>query len=71
MPYPLCCCPGGSYHVNEVQKFMHWWHDDKERAKCTLEQAIGAYVSSFPGRTYTLLLELLEPKCESTSTPKK
>jgi len=50
--------------MTEVQKFMHWWHDDKERTKCTLEQAIGAYVSSFPGRTYTLLLEILSPLCE-------
>lgn len=57
--------------MTEVQKFIHWWRDDAERAKCTLEQAIGAYVSSFPGRIYTLLLELLEPKCESTYTPKK
>ena len=51
--------------MTEVQKFLAWWRGDAERAKCTLEQAIGAYVSSFPGRTYNLLLELLEPHVHS------
>jgi hypothetical protein len=47
--------------MTELQKFQEWWRGDAERAKCTLEQAIGAYCSSFPGRMYRLLLELMEP----------
>jgi len=46
--------------MTEEQKFLHWWKEDPERAKCTLEQAIGAYVSTFPGRVYPLLQELLK-----------
>lgn len=46
---------------SEVTKFFAWWKGDKERALCTLEQAIGAYCSTFPGRLYALLVELLEP----------
>lgn len=46
--------------MNEVQKFVAWWKDDKERRLCTLEQAIGAYLSTYPGRSHALLVELLE-----------
>lgn len=45
----------------ETSKFVSWWKDDKDRRLCTLEQAIGAYVSTFPGRLHFLLVELLEP----------
>lgn len=41
-------------------KFLAWWKGDPERKKCTLEQAIGAYIASFPGRLHALLVELLE-----------
>lgn len=44
----------------QESKFIKWWKGDKERALCTLDQAIGAYVSTFPGRLYSLLVELLE-----------
>lgn len=44
----------------ETKKFILWWKDDKERRLCTLEQAIGAYISTFPGRLHSLLVELLE-----------
>jgi hypothetical protein len=47
-------------HGKEVTKFLAWWKDDKERRLCTLEQAIGAYISTFPGRLHFLLVELLE-----------
>lgn len=46
---------------SEATKFLVWWKDDKERRLCTLEQAIGAYISTFPGRLHSLLVELLEP----------
>ena len=39
--------------------FLAWWLEDIERAKCSLQQAIGAYCSSFPGRVLPLLQELL------------
>jgi hypothetical protein len=45
--------------MSEERKFLDWWLGNDERAKCTLEQAIGAYVSTFPGRIYLLLQELL------------
>lgn len=45
---------------SETLKFTEWWKGDKERAKCTLEQALGSYCSSFPGRLLPLLVELLE-----------
>jgi hypothetical protein len=45
----------------ESEKFFTWWRSDAERAKCNLEQAIGAYCSTFPGRLHALLVELLEP----------
>lgn len=49
----------------EIAKFMGWWKGDRERSLCTLEQAIGAYCSTFPGRLLPLLVELLEPmQCE-------
>lgn len=47
--------------MTETAKFFKWWREDAERAKCTLEQAIGAYCSTFPGRLYFLLVELLTP----------
>lgn len=40
--------------------FLAWWLEDIERAKCTLQQAIGAYANSFPGRLLPLLHELLK-----------
>lgn len=46
---------------SEAKKFFAWWQGDKERALCTLGQAIGAYCSTFPGRLHALLVELLEP----------
>jgi hypothetical protein len=45
----------------EIHKFLTWWKDDNERCLCTLEQAIGAYISTFPGRLHSLLVELLIP----------
>jgi hypothetical protein len=45
----------------QIHLFLAWWKDDKERCLCTLEQAIGAYISTFPGRLHFLLVELLEP----------
>ena len=46
---------------DETAKFLVWWKGDGNRALCTLEQAIGAYCSTFPGRLHSLLVELLEP----------
>jgi len=46
--------------MTEVDKFLRWWQGDAERRLCTLEQAIGAYCSTFPGRLHSLLVELLE-----------
>lgn len=46
---------------DQAEKFFTWWRSDAERAKCNLEQAIGAYCSTFPGRLHALLVELLEP----------
>jgi hypothetical protein len=45
----------------QTKLFLAWWQDDKERSLCTLEQAIGAYISTFPGRLHSLLVELLQP----------
>lgn len=45
---------------SQVSKFVEWWKGDPERSLCTLEQAIGAYISTFPGRLHSLLVELLE-----------
>jgi hypothetical protein len=45
--------------VEESTKFFRWWQGDAERRLCTLEQAIGAYISTFPGRLHFLLVELL------------
>jgi hypothetical protein len=45
----------------EANKFLEWWKGDKERSLCTLEQAIGAYIATFPGRLHALLVELLRP----------
>ncbi len=42
------------------EDFMHWWKDDEERAKCFLNQAVGAYVSSFPARVLPMLCELID-----------
>jgi hypothetical protein len=44
----------------ELLAFAHWWKKDPERAKCTLEQAIGAYIGTYPGRTIPLLLDLIK-----------
>lgn len=43
----------------ELSKFLIWWRDDPDRKFCTLEQAAGAYLQTFPGRTIKLLIELL------------
>lgn len=45
---------------DQAAKFVVWWKGDSERYKCTLEQAIGAYIATFPGRLHSLLVELLE-----------
>ena len=47
-------------HGPATMAFHAWWKGDDERAKCTLEQAIGAYCSTFPGRVIPLLVELLQ-----------
>lgn len=44
--------------------FFCWWQFDHERRKCTLEQALGAYCSAFPGRVLPLLTELLRRTIE-------
>jgi hypothetical protein len=41
-------------------EMVKWWVKDSERAKCTLEQAIGAYIGTYPGRTIPLLLDLIK-----------
>lgn len=46
--------------MSEALKFFRWWQDDPERRLCTIEQAIGAYCSTFPGRIHFLLVELLK-----------
>jgi hypothetical protein len=46
----------------ELERFRQWWQDDVERAKCTLPQIVGAYCSSFPGRIFKLLVELIAEK---------
>lgn len=43
----------------ELDKFLTWWRDDPERKLCTLEQAVGAYLQTFPGRCVKLLHELI------------
>jgi len=48
----------------ESDKFLVWWRGDKERRLCTLEQAIGAYCATYPGRVLALLVELLAPIAE-------
>ncbi len=40
--------------------FYVWWKGDPHRYVCTLLQAVQAYMKTFPGRTTTLLGELLE-----------
>lgn len=50
-----------NFFMTQVQRFLEWWKGDKERQLCTLEQAIGAYISTFPGRLHSLLVELLGP----------
>ncbi len=42
--------------VDHTQTFVEWWHDG-QRADCTLTEAIGLYVSTFPGRTIPFLEE--------------
>lgn len=44
----------------QLKLFYKWWKDDPERSLCTLEQAIGAYCSTFPGRLLALLVELIQ-----------
>ena len=63
------------------QRFRNWWKRDTPGFEvCTLTQAIGAYLSTYPGRILPLLVELLrtpddppeppEPKARSfTSEP--
>ena len=50
--------------MDETQKFLRWWLDDKERSKCTLVQAISAYCATFPGRPLSLLVELLKKQID-------
>lgn len=51
----------GAGGVTQRDLFMVWWKGDEERAKCFLEQAVMAYLSTFPARCQLLLVELLEP----------
>lgn len=44
-----------------VTIFLSWWKDDPGRSLCTLEQAIGAYLATFPARGPKLLVDLLTP----------
>lgn len=42
------------------QRFRDWWKKGTQGFElCTLEQAIGSYLSTYPGRAYALLVELL------------
>ena len=59
-PYILKRSPHRIFPMSEAEKFFSWWKADKARALCTLEQAVGAYCSTFPGRMIPLLVELLE-----------
>lgn len=45
---------------DQTAMFLVWWKGDNQRCLCTLEQAIGAYISTYPGRLHFLLVELLE-----------
>ncbi|MCP4899930.1 MAG: hypothetical protein GY906_23425 [bacterium] len=56
--------------MSEFSKFLIWWREDKDRKFCTLEQAAGAYMQTFPGRTIALLIELL-CKSADVSDPKE
>lgn len=44
-----------------VTVFLSWWQNDPGRKLCTLEQAIGAYLATFPARGIKLLIDLLGP----------
>lgn len=49
-----------TYLSRELGRFMRWWKGHEERRQCTLEQAVGAYLRTFPGRALPLLVELIE-----------
>ena len=48
-----------------LDSLLDWWKRDPERAKCTLEQIVGLYLQTFPGRSMRLLLDLVRTKMES------
>jgi hypothetical protein len=50
-------CQHGTLH----EAFFRWWKDDLERSKCTLDQAIGLYLQTFPGRVMPLIVSLMHP----------
>lgn len=45
---------------SELALFYTWWQRDQFRCECTLAQATDAYLKTFPGRTHSLLTELIE-----------
>lgn len=43
-----------------LREFYAWWLHDEHRSECTLRQAVSAYMQTFPGRTHSLMTELIE-----------
>lgn len=50
---------GMTTSATETDAFLRWWKDHPERRLCTLREALGAYLQTFPGRIIPLLHELL------------
>lgn len=48
--------------TSQRTEFHRWVRETPGFDKCTLEQAVGAYVSTYPGRTLPLLIEMLKPQ---------
>lgn len=46
--------------MKEAERFRRWWKNDTPGFElCTLQQAVDAYCSTYPGRIRRLLVELL------------
>ena len=45
---------------SSLRDFYKWWLHDENRSECTLRQAVSAYMQTFPGRTHSLITELIE-----------
>ena len=46
--------------ASEKERFLRWWKDTPGFDLCTLEQAIGAYLATYPGRVLPLVISLLK-----------